>query len=74
VVKYKDAIQKHYVGMLVNRLGNINEIDSTKIKPIESHFITGGTMIQSIVILDNQMENKKLLTILNLEKLSDRFI
>jgi len=31
-------------------------------------------MIQSIVILDNQMENKKLLTILNLEKLSDRFI
>lgn len=74
IVKYKDATKKHYVGILVNRLGNINEIDATKIKPIESHFITGGTLIQSIVILDNQLENKKLLTILNLEKLSDRFI
>ncbi len=74
IIKYKNAVQKHYVGILVNRLGNINEVDSNKIKPIENHFISGGTLIQSIVILDNQEENKKLLTILNLEKLSDTFI
>ncbi|WP_200414427.1 chemotaxis protein CheW [Arcobacter sp. FWKO B] len=74
IVKYKEATQYHYVGILVNRLGNISEVNTTKIKPIEKHFITGGTMIQSVVVHDGPNASQKLLTILNLEKLSSTFI
>jgi chemotaxis signal transduction protein len=70
VLNYKGNSNIHFIGLLVNSLDDIVDIKEEKIKPIESHFISGGSLIESIVVPENSSSNN-LLTLLNIEKLGD---
>jgi chemotaxis signal transduction protein len=68
ILNYKGNSKIHFVGLLVNSLDDIVDIKQEKIKPIENHFISGGSLIESIVVPENSSKDK-LLTLLNIEKL-----
>jgi chemotaxis signal transduction protein len=72
MMRYSGAGENHYIGILVDKLENVIDIETNRIKKIESHFISGGALIESIVSLDkNNHDNQdtKLLTILNISKI-----
>lgn len=71
IIKYKYSNQNHFLGLLVNQLGDISQVLSSKIKPVEQHFISGGTLIESIVVPDENAKSGKLLTIINIEKINN---
>ncbi len=71
IINYAGGANSHYVGLLVNSLDDIVDVEADKIKPIENHLISGGALIESIVVTDNSYSNDNLLTLLNIEKLGD---
>jgi len=71
ILNYKGSSTIHYIGLLVNSLDDIVDVKEQKIKPLENHFITGGSLIQSIVVPENNTKGDEVLTLLNIEKLGD---
>jgi len=69
IVNYDGAGQNHYIGLLVDSLSDIVDVKTNKIKPIESHLIAGGSLIESIVATEDLATNSNLLTLLNITKL-----
>lgn len=54
---------------MVDSLSDIVDVKTNKIKPIESHLIAGGSLIESIVATEDLATNSNLLTLLNITKL-----
>ena len=71
IVDYEDSQEHHFVGLLVSKLENIVDIETKKLKPLEQNLITGGALIQSIVSVEQNGDNK-LLTILDIKKLANK--
>lgn len=69
IVSYQGAIQKHTIGIVVDKLGEILKIPTQYIKPFEEHLISGGMLAQSIVQPPQDKTCKNLLTILNISKI-----
>lgn len=73
IVNYKGGSKNHYIGILVDKLNDIVNSKKDKIKPIENHLISGGSLIESIVVPENR-KSTDILTLLNIEKLGDELV
>ena len=69
IVNFDESAPEQCVGILIDNLSGIADIKLDKIKPIENHLINGGALIESIVALEKEHFDNKLLTLLNIEKL-----
>lgn len=69
IVTYQGAIEKHTIGIVVDKLGEILKIPTRCIKPFEEHLISGGMLAESIVQPPQDKTCKNLLTILNISKI-----
>ncbi len=69
IVSYQGAIEKHTIGIVVDKLGEILKVPTRYIKPFEEHLISGGMLAQSIVQPPQDKTCKNLLTILNISKI-----
>lgn len=69
IVTYQGAIEKHTIGIVVDKLGEILKIPTRCIKPFEEHLISGGMLAESIVQPPQDKTSKNLLTILNISKI-----
>jgi chemotaxis signal transduction protein len=69
IVSYQGSIEKHTIGIVVDKLGEILKIPTRHIKPFEEHLISGGMLAQSIVQPPQDKTCKNLLTILNISKI-----
>ncbi len=70
IINYENSDEHHFIGLLVNTLDDIVDVPSTSIKPLEQHFINGGTLIESVAAVEQNGSNQ-LLTILDIKKLAN---
>jgi len=70
IVKFGD---NGYIGLLVNSLRDIPEVDTNSIKPLNEYVIGNGTLIQSVVF-PKDTTSKDVLSILSIEKLSTNLV
>jgi chemotaxis signal transduction protein/predicted nucleic-acid-binding Zn-ribbon protein len=71
IVNYDGALEKHTIGIVVDRLGEILKVPKQYIKPFDEHLISGGMLAQSIVQPPHDKKCKNLLTILNISKIGN---
>ncbi|MEA3353714.1 MAG: chemotaxis protein CheW [Campylobacterota bacterium] len=71
IVNFDKNNPEQCVGILIDDLSGIVDVKLDKIKPIENHLISGGALIESIVALEKDHFDNKLLTLLNIQKLKD---
>ncbi|WP_373073967.1 chemotaxis protein CheW [Sulfurimonas sp.] len=62
-----------YIGILVNSLSDIPEIDMNSIKPLQEYIIGNGTLVQSVVFPKDQT-SKDVLSILSIEKINTQLV
>lgn len=65
----KDNIE-HCIGIMVSTLENISVVKSNSIQHIQSHFLGGGTLIESLVDI-NENDESKVAMILDIKKIDD---
>ena len=71
IVTYDGANdERHTVGILIDKLGEIIKVPKKNIKAFEEHLITGGVLGESIVQPPENSKYTNLLTLLNLSKIS----
>lgn len=62
-----------YIGILVNSLSDIPEVDMNSIKPLQEYIIGNGTLVQSVVFPKDQT-SKEVLSILSIEKINTQLV
>lgn len=65
----KDNVE-HCVGILVSSLENISVVERKSIQHIQNHFLGAGTLIQSLVDIEEN-GNSKVAMILDIKKIDD---
>jgi len=63
-----------YIGILVNALGDIPEIQMDRIKPLQEYIIGSGTLAKSVVFPHNDSKSKDILTILSIDKINQELV
>lgn len=71
IVKYDENNNEHYVGLIVDKLGEMLKVPKSRIKPFEKHLIGGGMLGESIVQPPESSNVSSLLTLLNISKLDE---
>ncbi|WP_419770207.1 MAG: chemotaxis protein CheW [Candidatus Marinarcus sp.] len=71
IVKNFDEKSEHYIGILVNSLGDIPEVAQSRIKSIDNHILGKSSLITSIVTPLENIKYNKLLSVLDIKKLKD---
>jgi chemotaxis signal transduction protein len=62
------------IGILVNSLGDIPEVQMNRVRPLDRYVVGDGTLIESMVFpMDGDVSNK-VLSILSVEKISDNLV
>jgi chemotaxis signal transduction protein len=74
IVKNFDLNSDNYIGIMVNSLGDIPEVASERVKPIDEHLLGSCTLINSIVTPLENTKYDKLLSILDISKLKDNLV
>ena len=70
LVEYdKDNIE-HCVGILVSSLETVSVVEEKSIQHIQNHFLGSGTLIESIVEINDQ-ENSKIAMVLDIKKIDE---
>lgn len=69
LVTYEGALEKHTIGIVVDKLGEIMNVPTKSIKPFDNHLIGGGMLGESIIQPPEGKSSKKLLTLLNISKI-----
>lgn len=64
----------NYIGILVNTLGDIPEIQSNRIKNLDEHLLGNCTLINSIVTPLENTKYDKLLSILDIKNIKDNLV
>jgi chemotaxis signal transduction protein len=62
-----------FIGILVNSLSDIPEVDMNSIKPLHEYIIGNGTLVQSVVFPKDQT-SKDVLSILSIEKINTQLV
>ena len=62
-----------YIGVLVNSLSDIPEVDIESIKPLQEYIIGNGTLVQSVVFPKDQ-KSKDVLSILSIDKINTQLV
>ena len=68
--EYDKNNKTHCVGILVSSLESISIVDRSKIQNIESHFLGSGTLIKSLVDI-NDYDNSKMAMLLDIKKIDE---
>jgi len=63
-----------YIGILVNNLGDIPEIKTECIRPLNEYIIGNGTLIKSIVFPAKEEKSQRVLSILSIEKINSSLV
>jgi chemotaxis signal transduction protein len=71
ILKYNSASNKHLIGIVVNRLGEIMKVPSSHIVPFEKHLIGGGTLGESILRPPEGEKGDNLLTVIDIAKINE---
>lgn len=66
--------QERYLGILVHALGDITEVQTKYITPIDKFFISNGVIMDGIVIPECAAHNDQALTLLNIEKVGKELV
>ena len=70
LVQYdKDNIE-HCVGLLVSSLETVSVVEEKSIQHIQNHFLGSGTLIESIVEI-NESESSKIAMLLDIKKIDE---
>lgn len=64
----------NYIGILVNALGDIPEIQSSRIKTLDEHLLGNCTLINSIVTPLENTQYDKLLSILDIKNIKENLV
>lgn len=72
IVRY--GAKKEYIGLLVTALGDIPEIETSRIKALDEYVVGSNTLIKSVVFPLEHEKDKELLTILNIQKLDKNLV
>ncbi|QEE32496.1 chemotaxis protein CheW [Malaciobacter canalis] len=70
LLQYDEDNIEHCVGILVSSLENISVVEKSSIQHIQSHFLGSGTLIQSLVDIEEE-GSSKVAMILDIEKIDD---
>lgn len=74
IVVVKFGSKDGYIGVLVNSLGDIPEVQIERIKPLEEYIIGNGTLIKSVIFPKGKTSNEEILSILSIEKINDGLV
>jgi len=74
IIKYGQGAFERLLGILVDYLGDIIEIEKSKITPIDKFFISNGALMHGIVVPDGKSNHSQALTILNIEKIGKELV
>lgn len=69
LVSYNGSGIEHRLGLTVSKLGEIIKVPKKNIRNIETHFIDGGVIGESIVVPPENIQSKNLLTLINISKI-----
>lgn len=72
VLKFGD--EGGYIGILVNSLSDIPEVQVDDIRPLQEYVIGNGTLVKSIVFPSNKSSATDVLSILSIEKINNSLV
>ena len=72
IIKYGSP--ETYLGILVNKLEDISEVNVTNIKMLQNEIIGEGTLVDSIVFPDEGASSQDVLSILSIEKIINKLV
>lgn len=74
IIQHFDETSENFIGILVNELGSIPEVRKNKIKKIENYLIGDCTLINSIVVPEDQSSEENILSLLDIGLLKNQLI
>ena len=74
IIKHFDDESENYIGVLINELGDIPEVSKTKIKKIEKYLLGNCTLVNSVVVPEDNDKESKILSILDIGMLKDNLV
>ncbi|PLY09173.1 MAG: chemotaxis protein CheW [Arcobacter sp.] len=74
IIKHFDKNSENYIGILVNELGDIPEVQKTRIKKIDNYLLGSCTLINKVVVPQEEDKESKLLSILDIAMLKDNLV
>jgi len=70
LLEYDKDNKEHCIGILVSSLENISVVEKKSIQQIQSHFLGAGTLVESIVEI-NDLQEPQVAMILDIKKIDD---
>jgi chemotaxis signal transduction protein/predicted nucleic-acid-binding Zn-ribbon protein len=70
LLEYDKDNKEHCVGILVSSLESISAVETKSIQEIQSHFLGSGTLVESIVEIDD-LDEPQVAMILDIKKIDD---
>lgn len=74
IVIVKHGTKKDYIGILVSSLGDIPEIETSRIKELDEYVVGSNTLIKSVVFPLEHEKDDELLTLLNIQKINKTLV
>lgn len=72
IIKY--GTPETYLGILVNKLEDISEVNITNIKILQNDIVGDGTLVDSVVFPDENSSSRDVLSILSIEKIISKLV
>lgn len=74
IIVLKFGSKNEYIGILVNSLSDIPEVQIDRIKPLQEYIIGNGTLIESVVFPRKETCNEEILSILSIKKINNGLV
>lgn len=71
LVQYEGASGEHKLGLTVSKLAEIIKVPKRSIKNIDTHFIDGGMIGESVIVPPDNVNSSNLLTLINISKIGE---
>jgi len=74
IVIVKAGTKKEYIGILVTALGDIPEVEKSRIKDLNEYIVGSNTLISSVVFPLNNAEQSEPLTLIDIKKIDKTLV